>query len=166
MIEKTHREGDKNNLVVTDKNGNRFTMMVGGNLDLFWLPENYKQASTFYIPQEDEVFYQTLCRLFEDIAIKDDPYNPTLVGDTFTFISEDFHESEANRLKIVRGEGEFAIHFEKNDNVSMESFKRFSRGCPICFCNSGSRVPQIEVLFMLAFNDLAYYNPDIDYEME
>ena len=150
----------KYDLRVIDKNGQSFIMMVGGNLDLYWVPENYKETTTFYIPKEDEFVYGLFDNLFDDIKEKDNPYNPMLKGNEFSFISEDYHEDEANRLKIIKSEDEFVIDFIKNEDF--ENWTMPHRGCNICFCNSGSRAPQVETLFMLLFNDLAYYSDEIE----
>lgn len=168
MIKKESRENgflrDTYNLRVYDKNGNDFLMTVGGNGDLYWLPANYKNVKSFCINKEDELFYAILQQLFCDIKEKDDKYRPTLDGDKFTFISEDCHEDEAHRLEIVKEENEFVINFLRNPNEHLYAFPK--RGCNICFCNSGSRVPKVEQLFMLMFNELAYYNDEIELEQE
>ena len=38
-----HEQEGYCDLTVTDKDGKSFVMTVGGNLDLYWLPENYKK---------------------------------------------------------------------------------------------------------------------------
>ena len=37
-------------------------------------------------------------------------------------------------------------------------------GCTICFCNSGSRVPKVEQVFVQMFNYLAYESKLIERE--
>ena len=150
------------NLNVADKNGNRFTMLVGGNGDLYGVPENHKKVSTFFIDQSDPLFFNILTELFEIIEKRDNPYHPSLIDNKFTFISEDAHEDEAHRLEITNTDSEFKIDFIKNNNPDAWSYPKL--GCPICFCNSGSRVPRIEQLFMYMFNQLAYYDPRIEIE--
>ena len=152
------------NLNISDKNGNRFTMLVGGNGDLYWVPENYKRVSNFYIDQSDPLFFDILTELFQIIKKRDNPYSPTLIENKFTFISEDAHEDEAHRLEIIKEDSQFAINFIKNDRPELWSYPKL--GCTICFCNSGSRVPRIEQLFMIMFNKLAYYDPRIEIENE
>ena len=46
------------------------------------------------------------------------------------------------------------VEFIKNENKEYWSF--YHRGCDIRFCNSGSRVPKVESLFMKMFTYLAY----------
>lgn len=170
MIKKIKRSDDvcdqgKYNLKVIDRDGNSFTMMVGGNLDLYWVPDDYKSVNTFYIDKRDYFVYELFGGLFQNIENVDDKYNPSLIGNKFTFISEDFNEDIANKLEIIKKDNEFVINFLKNENKEGEHYAMyafFRRGCPICFCNSGSRVPKIENLFMMLFNDLAYYNKDIE----
>ena len=170
MVQKIKRSEDlsddgKYNVIITDKNGNSFTMMVGGNLDLYWVPEDYKDVKSFVIDKSDEFVYCLFDDLFQKIKKVDDKYNPSIIDNLFTFISEDFNEDIANRLEIVKNENGFEINFVKNENTESEYYNMyafFRRGCHICFCNSGSRVPKIEHLFMLMFNDLAYYNKDIE----
>ena len=102
--------------------------------------------------------------LFEVIRERDDLKNPLLVGNEFNFISEDFHEDEANRLKITQTEDEFVIDFVRNED--RENWTLPHMGCNICFCNSGSRVPEIERLFMQMFIDLASYESEVQVEKE
>ena len=173
MIKKIKRSEDvfdqgKYNLKLIDREGNSFTMMVGGNLDLYWVPDDFKNTDTFYIDKSDEFVYRLFLRLFQDIESVDDKYNLSLIGNKFTFISEDFNEDIANKLEIIKKDNEFVINFLKNENKEGEHYNMyafFRRGCPICFCNSGSRVPKIEHLFMMLFNDLAYNNKDIELDM-
>jgi len=165
MIKKLPREDDhfdniRYNLKLFDKNNNSFTMMVGGNLDLYWVPDNYKENKQFYISRDDEYVYNIFRQLFSDIETNDSQHNPLLNGNTFRFISEDWPEDEANILEIIDNENEFEINFKKNEKNS--PYLAFRRGCVICFCNSGSRVPKVEQLFQRMFNELAYYDPNID----
>lgn len=155
-----HFDNIRYNLKLFDKNNNSFTMMMGGNLDLYWVPDDYKKTQSFYINREDENVYNIFKQLFSDIEINDSKHSPLLKGNTFRFISEDWPEDEANILEIKHNEDEFEINFIKNENKS--TYSAFRRGCVICFCNSGSRVPKIEQLFQMMFNDLAYYDQDIE----
>lgn len=150
----------KYDLKVIDKNGNGFTMMVGGNLDLYWVPDNYKECTRFIINKDDEFLFNTFDILFEDIRENDSMYCPTINGNEFNFFSEDYPEDEANRLRITKEEDEFVIDFIRNED--RENWSLPHRGCNICFCNSGSRVPKVEQQFMLLFNDLAYYNESVE----
>ena len=152
------------NLRLYDKNNNTFTMMVGGNGDLYWIPDNYKQVQQFVIDVSDRYAYKLFDRLFSLIDERDNKRSPLLQDNTFTFISEDFPEDIAHTLKITKTEQDFTIDFVKNETESM--YSGFRRGCPICFCNSGSRVPKIEQLFMLMFTHLAYETPTIELEPE
>ena len=156
MITKKPRNGKEGyyDLTVTDKDGKSFVMTVGGNLDLYWLPENYKKDRTFGIDKNDELTYGIFEQLFDAVEKRDDKERPVLNGNTITYISEDWPEEEANKLKIIREEDMFQIQFVKNED--MESWSYPHIGCTICFCNSGSRVPRVEGLFMRMFNYLAY----------
>ena len=156
MITKKPRNGEEGyyDLTVTDKDGKSFVMTVGGNLDLYWLPENYKKDRTFDIDKNDELTYSIFEQLFDAVEKRDDKERPVLNGNTITYISEDWPEEEANKLKITREEDMFQIQFVKNED--MESWSYPHIGCTICFCNSGSRVPRVEGLFMRMFNYLAY----------
>ena len=156
MITKKPRNGKEGyyDLTVTDKDGKSFVMTVGGNLDLYWLPENYKKDRTFGIDKNDELTYGIFEQLFDAVEKRDDKERPVLNGNTITYISEDWPEEEANKLKIIREKDMFQIQFVKNED--MESWSYPHIGCTICFCNSGSRVPRVEGLFMRMFNYLAY----------
>lgn len=146
-------------VILTDRNGKRFLMTVGGNCDLFWIPENHRVNRHFEIDRTDTFAFDIFEQLFNAVEKVDDKYRPVLNGNEITFISEDWHESEANTLKIVKNEGLFTIDFIENENKSEWSFPH--RGCNICFCNSGSRVPRVEGLFMRMFNFLAYQSKSV-----
>ena len=167
MITKVKRNEDSDilvDLVVTDKFNNEFIMTVAGNQDLYWIPKNYKQVKSFYVDENDAFLYNVFSSLFELIKKNDSDglsYPKTLNENKFTFISEDFHEDEAHRLEIIKEKHQFIINFIKNENLGM--YSSFRRGCVICFCNSGSRVPKVEQQFMLMFNELAYYTKEIEY---
>ncbi|MBE5738179.1 MAG: hypothetical protein E7354_00375 [Clostridiales bacterium] len=141
-------------LTVTDRDGKSFIMTVGGNFDLYWLPENHKENRTFGIDREDEFTFNIFEQLFDAVGKKDDKYRPVLQDNTIKFISEDWPEEEANHLLITREKDSFQIDFVQNEDK--ESWTYPHRGCAICFCNSGSRVPKVESLFMRMFNYLAY----------
>lgn len=141
-------------LKVTDKNAKSFTMTVGGNFDLYWMPENYKECSTYEITKEDDYAFNVFSQLFAGVKENDDKYRPVLKGNTITFVSEDWNESEANVLVIKKQDSSFIIDFVKNENKEAWSYPHLD--CGICFCNSGSRVPTVEQVFMQMFNYLAY----------
>ena len=46
------------------------------------------------------------------------------------------------------------VMFDMNEDKESWSYPHMC--CTICFCNSGSRVPKIEQIFMQMFNYLAY----------
>ena len=155
MITKTPRNNEGYyDLKVTDKNNKSFIMTVGGNLDLYWIPENHKETTTFEIDKNDKLTFNIFNQLFDAVKKNDGQYNPVLQGNKITYISEDWPEEEANKLSIEKNDDNFIINFIKNENK--EAWSLPHRGCNICFCNSGSRVPKIEALFMRMFNYLAY----------
>ena len=166
MITKVKRNEDSDklvDLVVADKFNNEFVMTVGGNEDLYWVPKNYKQVKSFYIDENDEILYNIFTKLFQLIKKNDSDgfsHPKTLNGNTFTFISEDFPEDEAHKLEIIKEKNQFVINFIKSENLGI--YGGFRRGCVICFCNSGSRVPKVEQQFMLMFNELAYHTEEIE----
>ncbi|MBR6779189.1 MAG: hypothetical protein IKM43_03500 [Clostridia bacterium] len=161
MVEKVKREtykDDTYNIIITDKLGNKFTMFMGGNGDLYWLPED-KQNTVFYIDKSDTLMFKGLTKLFKFIKERDDVYNLTLKENIFTFISEDRPIDEANILKITNSKQEFIIEFIKTE--LKDNFSVPKRWHTICFCNSGSRVPRIEQLFQIMFIELAYYVKEV-----
>ena len=163
MIVKEHRmcdEKGKFDLRITDSKGDSFVMTVGGNLDLYWIPDDYKKCTSFVIEQGDELTFDVFRQLFVAIRKRDDKYCPVMKGNKVEFVSEDFHEDEANRLTIEELEDRYIINFERNTNENIWTVPH--RGCVICFCNSGSRVPKVEQLFMMLFNKLAYYCDEIE----
>ena len=152
----------KYDLKITDKNDKSFIMTVGGNFDLYWLPEDYKNATTFEVDQTDKITYRVFNQLFNAVGKNDDKYNPVLKNNTITFVSEDWPEEEANVLNITKNEQSFTIDFIKNEDKESWSYPHM--GCTICFCNSGSRVPKVEQVFMEMFNYLAYESSSIQCE--
>ena len=66
MITKKPRHENEGyyDLTVTDKDDKSFTMTVGGNLDLYWFPENYKKNKVFNISKEDEFTFVMLRALY------------------------------------------------------------------------------------------------------
>jgi len=148
-------ESDKFNIRVVDKNNNSFVMLVGGNFDLYWLPTNYNVANKFYFDKGDNFTYKLFNRLFELVKNNDDKFEPVLSGNIITFISEDYPSDEANQVKITRLENEIVVDFVRHDNESQWTIPHGRMGS-VCFCNSGSRIPKVEQLFMQMFNYLAY----------
>ncbi len=165
MILKTRRPDtkDKFDLKIIDKNGNDFALIFGGNLDLYWLVDDHRKCMNFYIDKSDEFLYGVFEKLFEDIKKHDIYYKKSVEGNVFSFISEDYHEDDANMLQIEMKENEFEIKFAKNFSHNLPLI---TRKCQICFCNSGSRVPEIERLFMQMFIDLASYESEVQVEKE
>jgi len=156
MITKQPRNNQEGyyDLRITDKNGYSFIMTVGGNFDLYWLPENHKENRIFEIDKSDKITYSVFNQLFNAVAKQDDKYRPVLKDNTITFVSEEWPEEEANVLNIIKRENSFTIKFVKNEDKGNWTYPHI--GCTICFCNSGSRVPNVEQVFMQMFNHLAY----------
>ena len=94
-------------LKITDRNGKSFFMTVGGNLDLFWIPENHKENRIFEIDKSDDITFSVFKQLYDVVEKVDDKYNPVLEGNVIKFISEDWHEDEANVLNIIKRENSF-----------------------------------------------------------
>jgi len=117
MITKMLRgEKDYYDLKITDKNGISFIMTVGGNCDLYWIPENHKINRRFEIDKTDEIGFAVFNQLFKAVKKNDNEYLPVLKDNVITFISEDWHPDEANVLKITQKDNEFVIDFIKNEN--------------------------------------------------
>lgn len=153
------RKGEESILKITDKNNKSFIMEIGGNSDMYWIPENdlpNDEASgkiSFEFERDDE-FFDYLSDIFSKIKKKDNPYVPTLTGNAFTHASEDTFEEEANVLQIIQQNDKFVVDFYKQEALSM--FSMMKRGFSICFCNSGSRHQDIEQIFKLKFLEVAY----------
>ena len=128
-------------------------MTEGGNYDLYWLPENPKENRVFEIDKSDKITYSVFNQLFNAVIKQDDKDRPVFKDGIITFISEDWPEEEANVLNIIKTEDAFAVKFIKNEDKENWSYPHI--GCTICFCNSGSRVPKVEQVFMEMFNYLA-----------
>ena len=124
---------------VTDKLSNAFEIFEGGNLDLYWVADCKGNQTSFIIDESNKEMFRLFKILFKLVRENDCEYSPRLIGNEFTWISED--RPEANVLKIVQNEANFEITFLKNEN-------NFYKTCAICFCNSGSKFPRVEQLFM------------------
>ncbi|MBR2909700.1 MAG: hypothetical protein IKC11_05080 [Clostridia bacterium] len=133
-------------LEITDNQGNVFSMEIGGNTDLYWTARGRDSKFNFEIDKTDD-FYNILDNLFDEIKKVDNQYYKTLEDNTFSWISEDRPKEEANNLEIQRLKDRFVITFNKNPS-------NFYPMCTVCFCNSGSYHPNVEILFMEMFNNL------------
>lgn len=154
-------------LHIVDRNGLGFTMTVGGNLDLYWVPDKIEgrpredtSPITFEFDKSDEFLFDTFSEILSSIERVDNPQFPSIRDGVFSFISEDYPEEDANILKMRRDSEKISLDFIQTPGES--PWGKFKRNSNICFCNSGSRVPRIEQIFMLKFNELAYYNPNIE----
>lgn len=139
MIRKDKNMWGHSSFTITDKIGNTFEIFEGGNLDLFWVCDCKSAEKKFVIDESNKEMFRLLKIIFNHIKEKDSKYNPRLIANEFTWISED--RPEANILKIIKNEDNFEIKFLKNEN-------NFYKTCAICFCNSGSNFKKIEQLFM------------------
>lgn len=155
MISKLTKNSAKQQYIVkiTDKNGKSFIMTVAGNLDLYWIPQN-RDCCNFEIDSSDGLTFSIFDQLFDAIQKVDDKYCPILTNNTITFVSEDRLEDYANILRITREKEKIILEFI--NNKTKDEFGWVHIGNNICFCNSGSRVPEVEHVFMEMFNKLAY----------
>ena len=153
MILKMQKDDGGCDVKVTDKNGNFFVMTVAGNLDLYWVPQN-RSCSNFEIDCNDELTFSVFEQLFDAVKKVDDKYCPILTNNTITFVSEDRHEDYANILRITREKEKIDMEFINNKTKDELGWSH--RDNTICFCNSGSRVPMVEHVFMEMFSKLAY----------
>ena len=58
-----------------------FIMTVGGNFDLYWLPENYREVKVFQIDKNDKITYRVFEKLFNAVRTNDDKYTLVLSED-------------------------------------------------------------------------------------
>jgi len=154
---------DSYDLKLVDKNGNSFAMHFAGNMDLYWIVDDHRKCLNFYVDKKDEFLYSVFEQLFKNIEKNDTGFKKSVEGNVFSFISEDYHEDDANMLQIEKKEDEFEIRFAKNFSPNIPLM---SKMCQICFCNSGSRVPNIERQFMLMFIELSRYDERVPVEKE
>lgn len=144
MIKRSIDTDGKSVFSITDKFGNTFDILEGGNLDLFWVCECKQGNAKFIIDSSNKEMFRLLKILFKHIKEKDDKYRPRLVNNEFSWISEDRPVEDANRMNITRRDDSFEIDFIKNE-------KNLFRICSVCFCNSGSNFQRVEELFMLMY---------------
>lgn len=135
-----------------------FSMLIGGNTDLYWLlTSEYNDNVVFNVEEKDEYWYGLLDSLFEEIKKVDNEYLPTINNNVFEWFSEDFPKEVASKVTITKEEANFSIRFTTNPN----SF--FTDKCSICFSNSGSKYPEIQRLFMIIYINLLKVNEN-DYK--
>ena len=162
-----YKDGTLMDLHIVDRNGQGFLMTVGGNLDMYWIPDKIEGRDrhdtspiTYEFDKSDELLFDTFNDIFSAIERVDNPQSPSIRDGVFSFISEDYPEEDANILKMRRDRDKICIDFVQTAGES--PWGKFKSNSNICFCNSGSRVPRIEQIFMLKFNELAYQNPEIE----
>jgi len=137
---------------IIDSKGNFFVMTLAGNLDMYWIPQK-RDCCIFEIDSSDRLTFSIFEQLFSAIQKVDDKYCPTIKDNTITFVSEDRHEDYANILRITQEKEK--IHIEFINNKTKDEFGWSHKDNTICFCNSGSRVPKTEHVFMEMFVRLA-----------
>ncbi len=137
-------------LKLIDDNGKIITISMGGNLDLYWTPQ--KGIYSFVVGVKDEQTFKVLTQLLNNVKNVDDKYNPSFNGDVFTFISDDKHESQANKLQMLMCEEQVEINFLAGDGI--EPWQRVFKTRGIHFCNSGSRKPRVVYEFMKMYSEL------------
>ena len=151
MITKHKKESNKLScsfeIEISDSNNSSFIITTGGNTDLYWIAHGTDSSFVFEIKENND-FYSILNDLFKDIKKEDNKNNPTLIDNTFSWISEDRPPEEANSLNITKEKDCFKIQFNKNPY-------NMYKMCAICFCNFGSYHQNVELLFMEMFNSLS-----------
>ncbi|MBE7076473.1 MAG: hypothetical protein E7374_01105 [Clostridiales bacterium] len=141
---------DRYDIQIIDRNGKSFQMYIAGNLDLYWIPAKRKNNGLFEFDKTNKTEFRIFNKLFDLIKDVDDRFYPVLNGDTIRFISEDRPEEDANILEIKRTDDLITIEFiEGVDHSEFCIMPRYASH--ICFCNSGSRIPKVESLFMYLF---------------
>ena len=95
-------------ILFTDQNGQQFTLFLGGNGDLYFVPNCRKTDSTnnfvyynYILGKEDNYTYAQF-DTFLKTAQKADKYNENFDGEKFFWLSEDAPEDIANRLEIQK----------------------------------------------------------------
>lgn len=142
---------DKYELIFENDEKEIFKIHYGG-ADLYWTMINYRDGNRFQITEAEEIVYYQLQALFKEIEKSDIPYNKALNNGCFEWLSEAYGiPEEAHKLLITKDETSFNIEFIRNPNNFIPSHI-----CPICFCLSGSRNPDIACAFSLMF--LQYKN--------
>ncbi len=135
-------------IVVTNEKNDQFTICYGG-ADLYWFMDNYnfEDNNGFTITEDDKKFYSLLKKTFRKIEKYDDPKKPTIINNTFTWLSEAEGLLETqNILTIIRRSNAFTIRFYRNPlNFSPKNT------CYVCFCLSGSRNQKIANAFSEMF---------------
>lgn len=129
-----------------DKNQS-FLMQFSG-ADFYWIMLHYDEHNEFNVTEDDSFLFSKMQQLFKIIQKYDDPYNKTLINNTFTWDSEDYGIYEkANKLIITFQNNTFSIRFYQNPNREFNN--KFL--CPICFCLSGSKNEIIASAFSSMF---------------
>ena len=95
-------------ILFTDQNGQQFTLFLGGNGDLYFVPDHTKTDGSgklvyynYILGKEDSYTYGQF-ENFLKTAKKADKYNENFDGEKFFWLSEDAPEDIANRLEIQK----------------------------------------------------------------
>jgi len=162
MIEKVPNNISGFDIKITDKEGNSFFMIFGGNFDLFWVSEGEKLSYIIDV-NSDELLYKKLNNLWSKIENANIIFTSldeesTFKNNTLSWVSEDRPAFEANRLVISKTDDKFLINFIRNEN------NFFPRSLiSVCFCNSGSNYPEVSQEFMKLY--LSLIDENYNYEI-
>lgn len=129
----------KYDISIEDSLGNDFIMFFGGNLDLYWIAQNYK--TRFVIDKQDIDLYKIFDSLYLNLKEIDSldenrlfcTSNKNFDGNQFFWYSEDAPIENANKLIITPEENSYIINFENNE------YQYKPRRTNIRFTTSGSR---------------------------
>ena len=157
MIHKVKNYKKGYDIRITDKNGNSFYIVFGGNLDLYWVSES--EINNFVINKQDFFTYDIFCQLFRKLE-KEDKTGTLIKNNTFNWVSEASGEMHTqNTMQIIKKQDEFEVVF--NHNPECFAPKNYTS---VCFCNSGSNHPKIVESFMKVYITLVNYDRIEEYK--
>ncbi len=156
QIHKIEDSNQRCSIRLTNDKNQSFLMQFSG-ADFYWIMLHYDEHNEFSVTEEDSFLFSQMQQLFQIIQKYDDPYNKTLINNTFTWDSEDYGTyKQANKLIITFENNTFSIKFYQNPNQKFNN--QFL--CPICFCLSGSKNEKIASAFSSMFLKFQNYQND------
>ena len=80
---------EDSSIELTNDKNQKFLMEFGG-ADFYWVMLHYDEHNEFNVTEDDSFLFSQMQQLFKTIQKYDDPYNKTLINNTFIWNSEDY----------------------------------------------------------------------------
>jgi len=132
---------DNREQIVVQANNSKFIMGFFA-CDVYWIMPDYIHNNKFTVKKSDSYLFEFIDDLFSKHHFK---------NCTFNWLSEARLPQNSSSLKITKGIDFYRIKFIQSPNDYMARLRNI---CPICFCLSGSRNPEIATKFGIMLNEI------------